>query len=153
MTSATSALYYLDPRAAHRFLSEGLGFELVMLLEDDQGGVAHSEMRLGEARILIGGEWNPQTKSPRSVEGRNTQNVQLTIDDDVDAHCERARAAGFEILAGPEDQFYGHRTYRARDPEGHVWMVGQIVRLVSREEAEAATGLKITGWIVEPPKG
>lgn len=152
MPSATSALYYLDPRAAHVFLSDGLGFELVLLLEDDKGNVAHSEMRLGEARILIGGEWNADTRSPRSIDGKNTQNVQLTIEEDVDAHCERARAAGFDIVAEPLDQFYGHRTYRARDPEGHVWMIGQIVREISREAAEAATGLKITGWTDEPFK-
>jgi hypothetical protein len=44
------------------------------------------------------------------------------------------------------DQFYGDRTYRARDPEGHVWTFGQTVRHVSREEAEKESGLKIEGW-------
>ena len=47
----------------------------------------------------------------------------------------------------PADQFYGDRTYRCRDPEGHIWTVGQNVTTVSREEAEAASGLKITGWL------
>ena len=69
------------------------------------------------------------------------------VDTDSDAHCARARAAGFEILAEPETQFYGDRTYRCRDPEGHIWTVGQTVQAVSREEAEAITGLKIEGWI------
>jgi hypothetical protein len=50
------------------------------------------------------------------------------------------------ILQEPTDQFYGDRTYRARDPEGHVWSFGQTVRVVSREEAEKASGLKIVGW-------
>lgn len=57
-----------------------------------------------------------------------------------------APAAGATILTEPEDQFYGDRTYRARDPEGHVWTFAQTVRRVSREEAEAASGLKIEGW-------
>jgi hypothetical protein len=47
----------------------------------------------------------------------------------------------------PEDQFYGDRTYRAVDPEGHVWTFAQTVRQVTREEAEQASGLKITGWV------
>jgi hypothetical protein len=47
----------------------------------------------------------------------------------------------------PETQFYGDRTYRCRDPEGHFWTVGQTVKEVSREEAEKITGLKITGWV------
>ena len=50
------------------------------------------------------------------------------------------------ILQEPTDQFYGDRTYRARDPEGHVWTFGQTVRHVSREEAEKESGLKIGGW-------
>jgi uncharacterized glyoxalase superfamily protein PhnB len=62
---------------------------------------------------------------------------------DIDAHCARARAAGAEIIVEPADQFYGHRTYRARDHEGHVWTFAQPVREVSAAEMEAATGLKV----------
>jgi hypothetical protein len=47
----------------------------------------------------------------------------------------------------PADQFYGARTYRAKDPEGHVWTFGQTIRDVSRDEAERVSGLKITGWV------
>ena len=47
----------------------------------------------------------------------------------------------------PETQFYGDRTYRCRDPEGHIWTVAQTVEAVTREAAETASGLKITGWV------
>ena len=47
----------------------------------------------------------------------------------------------------PENQFYGDRSYRCRDLEGHIWTVGQTVQVVSREEAETVSGLKIEGWI------
>ena len=47
----------------------------------------------------------------------------------------------------PADQFYGDRTYMARDPEGHAWSFAQTVRYVTREEAEKASGLKIDGWV------
>ena len=59
---------------------------------------------------------------------------------------ERERRAP-QILAEPSDQFYGDRTYRAADIEGHIWSFGQTVRQVSREEAEKASGLKIEGWV------
>jgi uncharacterized glyoxalase superfamily protein PhnB len=65
----------------------------------------------------------------------------------LDAQCERARAAGAVILMEPADQFYGDRTYMARDPEGHAWSFAQTVRYVTREEAEKASGLKIDGWV------
>ena len=47
--------------------------------------------------------------------------------DDVDAHFARAKAAGAKIIAEPEDQFYGDRTYVAQDPEGHRWFFAQHV--------------------------
>ena len=117
-----------------------------MLLEDADGNLAHSQMEFGDSYIMVGQEWSDDHKSPSSIGGKNTQTVHIQIDGDLDAHCERARSAGAEIIAEPETQFYGDRTYRCRDPEGHIWTVSQTVKAVSREEAEAASGLKITGW-------
>ena len=145
--SLVSAVVYRDPKAALKFLEAAFGFELFMLIEDDQGNVAHSEMRFGDAAIMIGFEWSDEYKSPASLGGKVTQSVHIQVAGDIDAHCQRARAAGMAILMAPADQFYGDRTYRCRDPEGHIWTVGQNVKTVSREEAEAASGLKITGWI------
>ncbi|WP_310538619.1 VOC family protein [Phenylobacterium sp.] len=147
MARMSSALFYQDPRAAIDWLQEAFGFELTMLLEDADGGVAHSQLSFGDSMVMIGTEWTEDHKSPRSIGGKNTQTVSIQIDDDIDAHCARARAAGAEIHAEPETQFYGDRTYRCRDPEGHIWNVSQTVQVVSREEAEAASGLKITGWV------
>lgn len=142
-----SAVCYRDPRAALRYLEAAFGFEVSMLIEDADGQVAHSEMRFGDAVVMVGNEWSEDHKSPASIGGKNTQTVHIQIDTDVDAHCERARNAGFEILVEPATQFYGDRTYRCRDPEGHIWTVAQPVLEVSREEAEQASGLKITGWV------
>jgi uncharacterized glyoxalase superfamily protein PhnB len=146
-SALTSAVFYRDPRAALRFLEEAFGFELAMLIEDGDGNLVHSEMRLDNALIMIGPEFTKDHQSPLSVGGKNTQTVHIHIATEADAHCRRARAAGFEILAEPETQFYGDRTYRCRDPEGHIWTIGQTVREMSREEAADVSGLKITGWV------
>lgn len=147
MARMSSALFYQDPRAAIDWLQKAFGFELTMLLEDADGGVAHSQLSFGDSMVMIGTEWTVDHKSPKSIGGKNTQTVSIQIDDDIDAHYARARAAGAEIHAEPATQFYGDRTYRCRDPEGHIWNVSQTVEVVSREEAEAASGLKITGWV------
>ena len=144
--SLSSAICYLDPRAALAWLERAFGFEVAMLIEDAEGRVAHSEMRFGDAVVMVGNEWTADHKSPRSIGGKNTQTVHIQLTTDLDAHCERARAAGAEILVEPETQFYGDRTYRCRDPEGHIWTVSQTVETVSREKAEEISGLKITGW-------
>lgn len=141
-----SALFYQDPKAALAWLEKAFGFELVMLLEDADGAVAHSQMEFGDSYVMIGQEWSADHRSPKSVGGKNTQTVHIQLDTDIDAHFERAKAAGAVIDAEPTTQFYGDRTYRCRDPEGHIWTVSQTVASVSREEAEAASGLKITGW-------
>ena len=142
----SSAVVYRDPKAALAWLEKAFGFELAMLLEDAEGNLAHSQMEFGDSYIMVGQEWSDDHKSPSSIGGKNTQTVHIQIDSDLDAHCERARSAGAEIIAEPETQFYGDRTYRCRDPEGHIWTISQTVKAVSREEAEAASGLKITGW-------
>jgi uncharacterized glyoxalase superfamily protein PhnB len=141
MTSLSSALFYQDPKAALAFLQAAFGFEITVLLEDADGNLAHSQLSLGDGRIMVGTEWSADHKSPRSIGGKNTQTVHIQLDEDIDAHCERARAAGAEVIAEPETQFYGDRTYRCRDPEGHIWTLSQAVSAVSIAEQEAATGL------------
>ena len=44
--------------------------------------------------------------------------------DDVDAHHERAVAAGAEVVMELTDQEYGSREYAIRDPGGNVWTFG-----------------------------
>ena len=141
MTIISSALFYQDPKAALAFLQAAFGFEISLLLEDADGNLAHSQLSLGEGKVMVGTEWSADHKSPKSIGGKNTQTIHIQLDEDIDAHCERARKAGAEILAEPETQFYGDRTYRCRDPEGHIWTLSQAVAAVSIADQEAATGL------------
>src|SRR5690606_7517363 len=145
----TAALVYQDAKAALEWLERAFGFELTMLIESsDDDRMLHAEMSLGgRGRVMIGGEWNERTRSPKAA-GFNTQSVHVELDRDIDAHCERARKAGGVIAREPEDQFYRARTYSVLDPEGHVWTFWQNVRAVSRAEAEKAIGAKIfaKGW-------
>ncbi|HZZ30639.1 MAG TPA: VOC family protein [Phenylobacterium sp.] len=143
----SSAVCYTDPKAALKWLAQAFGFEVSMLIEDEAGNLAHSEMRFGDAVVMIGNAWSADHRAPKSIGGKNTQTVHIQIATDIDAHCARARAAGAEIMVEPATQFYGDRTYRCRDPEGHIWTVAQTVETVTREAAEAKSGLKITGWV------
>ncbi|KWR90989.1 VOC family protein [Cupriavidus sp. IDO] len=145
-TALGAAIFYKDPLAALDWLERAFGFRRSMVITDDQGNLAHSEMRFGDSYLMVGSEWADYTASPASIGGKNTQSVHVHLQDGLDAHCERARAAGAVIMREPEDQFYGDRVYVASDLEGHVWTFGQTVRKVTREEAERASGLKIDGW-------
>jgi uncharacterized glyoxalase superfamily protein PhnB len=137
-----SALAYKDPKAAIEWLEKAFGFETTLLITDEAGNLAHSEMSFGDGYIMVGNEWAENIKAPGSVGGANTQTIHVQLTRGIDAHCERARAAGATIVAEPEDQFYGDRTYRALDPEGHMWTFGQTLRVTTPQEWDAASGLK-----------
>jgi uncharacterized glyoxalase superfamily protein PhnB len=142
------SVIYQDPKAAITWLEAAFGFETALYIEGDDGGFIHCQMRYGGALISIGQEWDEDFKSPLKLGGKNTQLTTINISSDVDAHCERARAAGAVIVTEPNTQFYGARVYRCRDLEGHNWSISQTVEDVSREAAEQRVeGMKITGWV------
>ena len=138
----SSAVSYVEPKAAFRWLETAFGFEPLMVILDENENLMHSEMKYGDSVVMVGSEWSADHKSPRSLGGKNTQtvHVQLARGEDIDAHCERARKAGAEIMQAPSTQFYGDRTYRARDPEGHIWTFGVTVDEKTPEEWDKAAG-------------
>jgi uncharacterized glyoxalase superfamily protein PhnB len=141
-----SSVFYREPKAALAWLERAFGFEVTMAIDGpaDAPTMCHYEMSIeGQGRIMIGGQWADWARSPASLAGANSQTVHVELSGAIDAHCERARAAGAVIAAEPEDQFYGDRTYRAVDNEGHVWTFAEHVRDVTRAEAEAAVGVPI----------
>lgn len=61
--------------------------------------------------------------------------------DDVDRHFVRAKAAGASIVSEPQDGFWGGRTYRVLDPEGHRWEISQRGRDLAAEQWRLPPGL------------
>lgn len=143
------SVIYQDPKAAMRWLEDAFGFEVALYIEGDDGGFIHCQMRYGGDLISVGQEWSAVFSSPLKLGGKNTQLTSLQIDTDVDAHCENARRAGAVIVAEPETQFYGDRTYRCVDLEGHHWSISQSVESVNADAAaeRLGGGIKITGWV------
>lgn len=126
-------LAYDDAAAAIDFLREAFGFEERMRLDMPDGSVGHAELDLDGGVISLATTWKAGgMAAPSELPAVHSQ--LLVYVDDVDAHCERARAAGATIAAEPEDQFHGSRTYRAIDPEGHRWMFAQVIKDVSVDE-------------------
>ena len=141
-----SSVYYREPKAALDWLERAFGFETTMAIDGpaDAPEMCHYEMsHEGRGRIMVGGQWAPEVRSPASMAGANTQSVHVALPGGIEQHCERARAAGAVIAAEPEDQFYGDRVYRAIDLEGHMWTFSEHVRDVTRSDAEAAIGVPI----------
>lgn len=144
----TSCVFYKEPKAALRWLEKAFGFEVTVFVEGPDGDerYIHSQLSFrGEGRLMVGGEWSEWAKSPRALSGNNTQMVRVQLATDIDAHCERARAAGAVIVQEPKTEFYGDRTYRCTDLEGHHWTFAQTVQQLSTADMEKAGGVKIRG--------
>ena len=154
MATITPSVCYRDPVAAVDWLCGAFGFTCTLAIEapDDDPTACHYEVSLdGEGAIAVSGLWNDTTASPAQLEGVNTQTLSVALSAalgaaGLDAHCERARAAGARITREPADEFFGDRRYRAIDPEGHHWAFTVHLRDVSQAEAEAAIGMPITRW-------
>jgi uncharacterized glyoxalase superfamily protein PhnB len=149
----TPSVAYRDPLAALKWLEAAFGFETTVFVTDKDGNAAHIEMGFNGGAIYVAGEWDgppfapARVKSPASLDGVVTGVLRIHMDEGLDAHYARAKAAGAQIVQEPSDQFYGDRIYRAIDPEGHFWVFSQPVREVSDADQEAATGLTIrTSW-------
>lgn len=112
-------LPYTDIRAAHDFLVEVVGLDSGGLVEHD-GRVVHGEVRAGDRRFWLH-EATGALTTPTIADVR-TGGIVLQVPD-VDAHHQRAKAAGATILREPTDEDYGQREYGLRDPEGHDWYI------------------------------
>jgi len=135
----SSAVFYQDAAAAIDWLCDAFGFQVRIKVEGEGGRIEHSELTYGEGLVMIAQEdaaaqrtWKRSMRSPRSLEGANTQSIMFYADD-ADAHCKHARARGARIVHEPETHDYGEeywadRSYGALDPEGHYWSITQRVR-------------------------
>jgi uncharacterized glyoxalase superfamily protein PhnB len=61
----SSAVCYLDPKAAFRWLEEAFGFEPLMVILDENENIAHSEMKYGDSVVMIGNEWSADHRIPK----------------------------------------------------------------------------------------
>lgn len=119
-------LCYKDPAAAISWLERAIGFEKTMLFEDEElGGIAHAEMRLGGAVIIIQADHEgydiPELKNGTSGHGMY---IICPSKEAIDAAHERAKAAGANIFISPEETAWGNYRFDMLDPEGYAWSFG-----------------------------
>ena len=114
-------LVYEDAPAAIDFLCRAFGFEERYRLPMDDGRIGHAELVYADNLVMLASEYGEMgLSSPQKLPALHCQ-IHCRVDD-VDAHYERAKAAGATVTATPADQEYGHRNYRAVDPEGTRWI-------------------------------
>jgi uncharacterized glyoxalase superfamily protein PhnB len=111
-------LLYEDGAAAIDFLTCAFGFRELSRTTGAAGGL-HAELEVLPGASIYLGQPRAGYSNPAAVGA--TSQVYVVLDDDVDAHCERARAAGAHVTEEPNDLPFGHRRYGCVDPQGHEW--------------------------------
>src|SRR5262245_23263555 len=114
------ALRCQDARAEIDWLTRAFGFETDAEHTAPDGGIAHAQLHLGAGVVGVSSAHLTPLDHPWS-KVRHGIYVRL---DDVDAHHDRAKAAGADIAVPIRDMDYGSREYSVRDPEGHLWCFG-----------------------------
>jgi uncharacterized glyoxalase superfamily protein PhnB len=96
-----------------------------MAFPDDDGGIAHSELRLGDAVVIVFSDRDGYERAPRNGATAGF-GVYLTLvsEADVDAVHARALAAGATSIWAPEATEWGNYRCRVLDPEGFEWSFG-----------------------------
>lgn len=111
---------YQDAAAALDFLASAFGFEVAARHDAEDGSVFHAELRYGADGLMMLG--SASVEHP-GVERPASFGIYVRVDD-VDAHYDRAKAAGAEIVLDPEDTEFAARQYRALDVGGYEWTFG-----------------------------
>ena len=145
MPRMISQLAYRDLDAALQFLTDAFGFQE---LEDARfigtdGRVGHAEMETRSGVFMLGQGGGHGLSSPQTLGGVNQ--MLCVYVEDLDAHFERARAAGAVIRAEIEEKFWGDRTYEADDLEGHRWAFHQQVRQIDPQDLPGPAELEDEG--------
>ncbi len=121
-------MQYHNAPAAIEWLCDAFGFHKHLVVENPDGTIAHSELVLGDAMIMVGsaqgeGEYRTWVQPPAKPGDVVTSGFYVIVDD-PDAHYARAQEHGAQILLELKDQSYGGRDYTCRDLGGFVWTFG-----------------------------
>lgn len=136
-TQPTMAPYLCvrNAAAALDFYKRAFGATELMRLTQPDGKVAHAEIQVAGAVIMLADEL-PQYGfiSPQTL-GGSPLKIYLYFDD-VDAVVPQAVAAGATLARPISDEFYGERSGQVTDPFGFTWILSTRKEVLTAQEIE-----------------
>ena len=133
--TVTPRLVVADGAAVIAFYAKAFGAQQIgERFTGPDGELIHAEIRIGNSVVMVTEDAvDGPVSSPQRLGGMVTC-VMALYWEDVDAAWERAVAAGAEVIYPLQDQFYGERGGRLRDPFGQQWMMSQHIGDVPAEQ-------------------
>ncbi|MFZ6647213.1 VOC family protein [Undibacterium sp. TJN25] len=128
---------YLRVKGAPRaidFYRQAFGATELFRLSEPSGRIGHAELDIGGYKLMLSDEYpEHDIRGPESAGVACAMYLQVSNADLVVAN---AIAAGATVITPVEDQFYGERSGKLRDPFSHHWMISQTIKQVSPEEMQ-----------------
>jgi predicted enzyme related to lactoylglutathione lyase len=120
-------IMYRDVPAAIAWLTRTFGFTECYRYGEPVSG---AQMQIGTAWIML--KRAADGESTPSQLGYGTQSLTIFLND-LEAHFQRAKAAGAKILEDIHETVYGELQYAAEDLDGHHWLFSRHARDVNPE--------------------
>lgn len=133
------SIAYTDVPRAAEWLERVFGFRERRHARLTWPGGGMTWMEVGDSLFNIS---TPDLTWPPPHEAATSGFVMKVYVDNLDEHFERAKREGATIVSEPQDGFWGGRTYRALDHEGHRWEISQSGRDLPAEQWELPEGVE-----------
>ena len=132
-TTVTPYLVCKGAGAAIAHYQKAFGAKVKVRMDGPDGNVAHGELLIGGAYIMLGEEQPAMdAKAPPTV-GGTPVHIFLYVTD-VDRWFQRAVAAGATADMPPTNMFWGDRYAKVSDPFGHKWLMATHIEDVPGKE-------------------
>jgi uncharacterized glyoxalase superfamily protein PhnB len=120
-SSVIPVLYYPEVRKAVQWLVTALPFKERLRIGDHRCQLVHEN-----GAVVIATPGAHADAAPSTLQSPAGHSVMLRVID-VDKLFQRAKAAGAQVLAEPEDHMYGERQCSFLDPWGRPWTLSETV--------------------------
>ena len=130
----TPALVCKGASRAIEFYKEVFHAKEIMRMAGPGGAIGHAELQIGDSKLMLSDEFPGMANAPGATP--ITSNSLFVYTDNVDALFERATKAGAKVEMPLQNQFWGDRYGKIRDPFGHQWGLAQHVEDVAPAEVE-----------------
>jgi len=132
--SLTPAIVCKGAARAIEFYKEAFHANEISRMTGPNGSIGHAELQIGDSRLMLSDEFPGMANAPGATP--ITSNSLVLYTDNVDTVFDRAVKAGAKVEMPLQNQFWGDRYGKLRDPFGHSWGLAQHVEDVAPAEME-----------------
>jgi PhnB protein len=132
--SLTPTLVCKGAARAIEFYKEVFQAKEISRMAGPGGSIGHAELQIGDSRLMLSDEFPGMAHAPGPTP--ITSNALFLYTNNVDELYDRAVKAGAKVEMPLQNQFWGDRYGKIRDPFGHLWGLAQHVEDVAPAEME-----------------